>query len=249
MGCDVTYLRELGYTEEEIRAHEQAWAEGILEYLSDNRENVLENMRALRDGIDRRLLPKLTVYYPEAFVLPPARFRRHLSVLQAAFPDAWAEIIKKQFWADDGTDPVYMTAETVGDGVDSRPFLETVGADDARAVEEAVRSLKEPSTRVYKFIEMLRIDAGLDVTAEDIPEECLQDLEVGRYEVADCVAFLQVQNVPDAAIREILTCNPLLLFATEAELDERLRAAFGERYAETLESLSEEELENALYEM
>ena len=62
MAVNTSYLLSLGYTEEDIQAYERQWAEGILEFLSANQTNVIENMRLLQQDFEPDLLLRLPVF-------------------------------------------------------------------------------------------------------------------------------------------------------------------------------------------
>lgn len=249
MTTDLSFLVELGYSDDEIQSYRQSWADGILSYLSENQTYVLENMRFLQDDFDPDLLLKLPVFYPDAFVLPPTVFQANLEELRFVFPEEWPDIIETQFWGYDGFDSEYMNINTVRDPVLYQPFLETVGTNQIKKIQKAVLSLCKPSSRIYKFIVMLEKDAGIDISAEDLSEDYLPILEEGKYEVTDNVAFLQQQGLSNSMIEEILTCNPLLLCETETDLENSLMDAFGEPFPQIMEEMPIEQLEDTLFQI
>ena len=249
MAIDVSYLQELGYSEEELRSYEQSWADGILEYLYDNQTYVLENMRSIQSDFDSDLLLKLPIFYPDAFVLPPTVFQANLEELRFVFPEEWPDIIETQFWGYDGFDSEYMNIKTVRDPVLYQPFLETVGTNQIKKIQKAVLSLCKPSSRIYKFIVMLGKDAGIDISAKDLSEDYLPILEEGKYEVTDNVAFLQQQGLSNSMTEEILTCNPLLLCGTETDLENSLIDAVGEPFPQIMEEMPIEQLEDTLFQI
>lgn len=249
MAIDTSYLFSLGYTEEDLREYESHWAKGILDFLSANQTNVVENMRFLQKDFEPDLLLRLPVFYPNAFAIEPQDFSKHISTLKTIFPDDWAIIIEDQFRSFEGTDGIYMTDDVVNNHILYQPFLETVGTNRESDVMEALHSLQAPSSRIYKFIVMLRQDTGLDLTAEDFPEETLLNLEQTKYEVVDNVRALQEKGMPESAIRTILWCNPMILWCSTSYLDNLLRSSFGDNYVEAMKEMDSEQLEDAVYSM
>ena len=248
MAVDMSYLFSLGYTEEDLREYEASWADGIIAFLSANQANVIENMRFLRQDFESDLLLRLPVFYPDAFALEPQDFSKHVSALKAAFPYDWSDIIEGQFSGFDGMDGTYMTEDVVKNRILYQPFLETVGTNRESDVMEALRSLQAPSSRIYKFIVMLTKETGLDLAAEDFPEETLLDLEQAKYEVVDNVCALQKKGMTESVIRTILWCNPMMLWCSTSYLDNVLRSSFGDNYVETMEEkMNSGQLEDALY--
>ena len=55
MAVDTSYLLSIGYSEKDISEYEHQWAEGILEFLSANQTNVMENMRFLQKEMFRMI--------------------------------------------------------------------------------------------------------------------------------------------------------------------------------------------------
>lgn len=249
MAVDTSYLLSLGYSEKDISEYEHQWAEGILEFLSANQTNVIENMRFLQQDFEPDLLLRLPVFYPDAFALEPQDFSKHVSALKTAFPYDWSDIIEGQFWGHDGVDIIYMRNDVVKNRILYQPFLETVGTNRESDVMEALHSLQSPSSRIYKFIVMLRKDTGLDLTAEDFPEETLMEMEQWKYEVVGNVRALQKKGVMESVIRTILWCNPMMLWCSTSYLDNVLRSSFGDNYVGTMEEMDSEQLEDALYSM
>lgn len=236
------YLTDLGYTGEEIEAYEQTWATGILTCLSFHRYNVAENMRFLQPDVDRELLLKLPVFFPDSFALEPVVFKKRVGLLKKAFPDKWTDIIEWQFYAYDGTD-----AEAVSEPWLRLPFLEIVGMDSDDAAEKAVESLKHPGTRVYLFTSMLEKETGLPFSTDDFPETCLVELEEQRYQLADNVRFLMKRQLSEDLLRQILwLCPSPLLYDSEEELDGVLSEAFGDDYPTEMEEMPPEELQATL---
>lgn len=249
MTADLFYLKELGYSDDEIQSYQQSWAEGILSYLSENQTYVLENMRFLQDDFEPDLLLKLPVFYPDAFVLYPQTFRKYLSLLKTEFPDGWVDIIEKQFWGYDGIAASEANGGNETDPVLYQPYLETIGTNREENVHKALDSLRHPSSRVYDFIDKLKTETGITLSAEDLPEEVLPDLEVAKYEVVDNVCFLQQQGISDCVIEEILICNPIMMCGSESELDDMLKSAFGKDYSKKLEEMTLEDIDETLVQL
>lgn len=249
MTTDLSYLKELGYSYDEIQSYQQSWADGILSFLSENQTYVLENMRFLQNDFDADLLLKLPVFYPEAFALAPQDFQRHLQKLQSAFQWDWKDIIENQFWGYDGADGKYMKGSIVFNQTLYEPFLETMGTNDEKKIAEALQSLQDPTSRIYKFIVMLRLDAGIDLTPQDFPEDCLLFLEVCKYELQSNVNFMQNKHLPESVLIEIFASNPMLLCGSELELEESLKSVFGDDYVQTMSELPIEQIDEMLLEI
>ena len=56
---DLSYLKELGYSEKEIKDYSTYWCEGHIAYLADQKENVFVNMKYLQPYFNKELLLKL----------------------------------------------------------------------------------------------------------------------------------------------------------------------------------------------
>ncbi len=231
------YLKELGYSDSDIRSYSTAWNTGIMDYLQENKARVVENMRYLQTDFDKELLLKLPVFYPEAFVLSPDVFVQHFEILKKRFPDDYAEIIQKQFWSYDGYDARYVK-ESVP--VLYEPFLGMLHKDE-ETIKTAVESLGNLASRQYKFINMLRKDIGLDISTDDIPEDALLDLECGKWELMANAKALTEQGLNKELLSELLWHCPHILTYSTPELEDILSSRFGDTYIEVLNEKYEDD--------
>ena len=227
------YLLELGYTEDEIAEYSRCWAEGILSYLADNSYHVLRNMSYIKEDLERELLLKLPVFYPETFVTNHESFKKYIDLIRRDLPD-YKELFVKQFWGYEGTDSIYATKEEISNEILYIPLLQVVGVGDEEQLHIAISSLKEPSQRLYKFIMMINKKLGMTLTAEDFPEDCLLDLEISKWEVLRNSEFLISEGLPEDIVCQFYWGCPLLLTCSVEGLHSTLQDEFGEDYIEAI---------------
>lgn len=230
---DYHYLVDLGYSSSDVNAYCLAWNKGTLEYLLCNQENVSKNMLYLQTDFNKDLLLKLPVFYPSSFTLEPMVFIERFEKLKAVFPYDYAEIVEKQFWSYDGYDAVYITHAEGNSSVLYEPFLETL-ANGEESVKDAVASLTNPASRHYKFLIMLQKDIGLDVSADDIQEEYLLDLECGKWEVLRNAENLIKLGLTKDLLLELLWHCPYVFTYSTSEVESILSNHFGDNYVEVL---------------
>ena len=230
------YLLELGYSEKEVNSYTHKWNEGIISYIADYSANVMANMQYLKADFDADLLLKLPVFYPETFVMDPNEFKTYFDTLKSEFPNEYADIIEKQFWGYEGFDSVYITLDIIESESLYVPFLEIMSHDEA-AIQEAIVSLRNPSTRLYKFIVMLN-KAEIDISADDLSDGVLYDLEISKWEVLQNAEFLLEQEVDPEIIADMLWYCPYIMVGSVETLSEALIEQFGEEYAEVMREKS-----------
>lgn len=230
---DYHYLAALGYSSSEINAYCLAWNKEILEYLLSNKEHVSKNMLYLQTDFDKDLLLKLPVFYPSSFALEPSVYIERFEKLKAAFPYDYAEIVKKQFFGYEGYDTVYVPHTKGTFSVLYEPFLEVLAIGE-ESVKDAVVSLSKPTSRHYKFLIMLQKDVGLNVSADDVQEEYLLDLECGKWEVLRNAENLIKRGLIKDLLQELLWHCPHILTCSTLELESALSNHFGDNYIEVL---------------
>ena len=227
------YLLELGYTGDEIAEYSRCWAEGILSYLADNSYNVLRNMSYIKEDLERELLLKFPVFYPETFVMNHESFKKYIDLIRRELPD-YKELFVKQFWAYEGVDSIYAIKEEISNEILYIPLLQVVGMGDENQLCMAISSLKEPSQRLYKFIMMLNKELGVSLTAEDFPEDCLLDLEISKWEVLRNSEFLLAEGLSEDIVCRFYWSCPWLLTCSVEGLQATLQEEFGENYIEVI---------------
>ena len=228
-----TYLLELGYTEDEIAGYSRCWADGILSYLAGNSYHVLQNMSYIKEDLERELLLKFPVFYPETFVMNHESFKKDIDLIRRELPD-YKELFVKQFWAYEGTDSIYATKEEISNEILYIPLLQVVGIGDENQLCIAISSLKEPSQRLYKFIMMLNKEFGMSLTAEDFPDDCLLDLEISKWEVLRNSEFLLAEGVSEDIVCRFYWSCPWVLTCSVEGLQATLQEDFGENYIEVI---------------
>lgn len=238
---DYHYLVDLGYSSSDINAYCLAWDKGILDYLSCNKEYVSKNMLYLQNDFDKDLLLKMPVFYPSSFALQPAVFCKRFEMLKTALPDEYVQIVEKQFWSYDGYDAVYITHAEETSSVLYEPFLEVL-ANGEESVKDAVMSLTNPTSRHYKFLIMLQKNIGLDVSADDVQEEYLLDLECGKWEVLRNAENLIELGLTKDLLLELLWHCPHILTYSAPELESVLSNHFGDNYIEVLRQKYDNEI-------
>ena len=238
---DYHYLVDLGYSSSDINAYCLAWNKGILDYLSSNKEHVSKNMLYLQTAFNKDLLLKLPVFYPSSFALEPMVFIERFEKLKVAFPYDYAEIVEKQFWGYEGYDTVYVPHKEVANSVLYEPFLEVLANGD-ESVIDAVMSLTNPTSRHYKFLIMLQKNIGLDVSADDVQEEYLLDLECGKWKVLRNAENLIELGLAKDLLLELLWHCPHILTYSASELESVLSNYFGDNYIEVLHQKYDDEI-------
>lgn len=138
-------------------------------------------MSYIKEDIEKELLLKFSVFYPETFAMSHESFKECIDLIRRKLPD-YRDLFVKQFWGYEGTDSIYATEEEISDEMLYIPLLQVVGKSNEEQLRMAISSLKEPSQRLYKFIMMLNKELGMSLTAEDFPEGCLLDLDISKWE-------------------------------------------------------------------
>ena len=235
--CD--FLTDLGYTKEDIAGYVESRAEKIVSRVAANRDNVLENLRYLQDDFfDADVLLNMAFCY-EAFTMNTDSFRHAVDLLKNDFPYEYADIMEQQFSGYDGIADRYA-AKAKKPVTLYLPFLEVVPLGED-AVREAVESLKYPSTRVYGFVVILNEELGLGISAEDVPEDCLLDLEALKWEVLASAKELVKQGFPKNIIADMLQYCPRILMEPTHILQRVLQNHFGENYIVAMQVKAMEE--------
>lgn len=222
---DLSYLKQMGYTTEEIEEYSGSWNEKIISCLADNGDVVFENMQYLKPYLDRKLLLKLPVFYDNTFTISPARFKARMDLFRESFPDDWLDIIKKQFYGYSG---IY--------GSNYKPIMSMAGSDNDSDMVEAIEQLKYPENTVFEFMILLQ-EVEIDVSADDFCENCLLDLEVGKHEILENVKTLLDAGLNTDLMKNLLCECPYLMLLSEMEVKEILIERFGENYIEEMQEM------------
>ena len=229
------YLYELGYSEEQINGHLQRWNEGIISYLGENSDNVLENMKYISSYFDSSLLLKLSIFYSDTFVLSPHIFKERFDMLKNEFPQDFVDIVEKQFLGYDGS-----AMGAVDDDSLYIPYMASMSRGDQQ-IYKAIESIKNPHTRMYEFIVMLEKYVGINVLPEDIGEDILLDLEVSKWEVVHNAEYLVEKGLAVEQIEDILCYCPFAMMGSTGELEMYLVEAVGDDYVDAINEMSNEE--------
>lgn len=235
INIELNYLKELGYSEDEISEYAKSWNNGIISYLAENSENVSRNMTYLMNELDKDILLKFPVFYSSTFTISPELFEERMMKLKSAFPDEWVDIIEKQFWGYDGIK-----------GTDYEPIMRSMGSYDDSDVEKAIEQFKNPQSITFEFIVLLSERIGISLSAEDFPEYSLLDLEVAKYEVVRNAEYLTEAGLPMELVKRVICNAPYLMMLSELEVQVRLSEGFGENFISRMQELDEDSFYEAL---
>lgn len=230
MEMNLEYLLRLGYSEQEVEEYSKEWNENIISYLAENSGKVEENMRYLQEALDRELLMKLPVFYPNAFTLAPNVFVERIGLLKQAFPDEWADIIEKQFWGYDGVV-----------GTDYQPVLAAIGSYDEKDIADAIAAIKNPGSHTYEFMSLLKKETGIEVSVDAVSDDLLLTLEMDKYMIVENAKAFVEKGFSNHLIEEVFWYSPLLMTCSVTEVERELIRVFGEDYVQVMKKAEEDD--------
>lgn len=226
---NLNYLKELGYTKNEIEGYSSSWNNNTIMYLAENSDYVSSNMRYLKDDFDHNLLLKLPIFYSETFTLSPELFEKRVVLLKNAFPDCWTDIVEKQFWG------------YCGIGSESyRPIMSVLGSYDELYINESIKQLQNPQEIVFGFMLLLQKNLEIELSVDSLYDEILWDMKVSKYEIVRNANTLINQGLSKNMVCDIIAYAPYLMMLSESEVKTRLSKSFGKNYISEIQKMDNE---------
>ncbi len=217
----LSFFTELGYKPEEVEELYGSCSRCISEYLEYNHLSVYENLKCIQGHIDKHLLLKMPILYPDAFCLKPTLFAKRINALKEVIPDdGWAGLLTKQVYGCWGKNGYNRT--------NYRPFLEVLALSD-EDVQNELDLLAHPDRIIFDFMEQLK-EVGIEVEHVILYNNLLWDLEVSRFQLVENAVALLGEGLDRFIIEDIIIYAPLMLTLPKTEVHERLIKGFGDDY-------------------